>query len=192
MLRRAYEKMMSYADHPRAMWALLIVTFTESSFFPIPPDPLFLAIVVNRPKKAWRIAFICTLTSVIGGYLGYYIGYALYESVGVWIVSSFGMEQGFAKIQSDFAKWGFWIVALKGLTPIPYKIVTIAAGVGKLDLVTFFFASMLARGFRFYSMAVVLWYFPGTKDFIEKHLHSVAILALVVLIIGFVVVPYLF
>lgn len=192
MLRRAYNKMMTYADHPRAMWALLIVTFTESSFFPIPPDPLFLAIAVNRPKKVWRLAAICTLTSVLGGYLGYYIGYALYESVGVWIVNSFGMQEGFVKIQADFQKWGFWIVALKGLTPIPYKIVTIAAGVGKLDLVTFFFASILARGFRFYSMAVVLWYFPGTKDFIERNLNTVFVVALVVLIFGFVVLPYLF
>lgn len=192
MLRRAYDKMMSYAEHPRAMWALLIVTFTESSFFPIPPDPLFLAIVVNRPKQVWRIATICTLTSVIGGFLGYYIGYALYETVGIWIVDSFGMEEGFAKTQKGFQEYGFWIVALKGLTPIPYKIVTIAAGVGKLNLVTFFFASILARGFRFFSMAVVIWYFPGTKEFIERHLTTVTVVALALLIFGFVVVPYLF
>lgn len=192
MLKRAYNKMMYYADHPKAMWVLVWVAFAESSFFPIPPDPLYIAMLVNKPKSAWRLATICTFASVIGGFLGYYIGYGLYETVGIWIVKSFGAEEGFLKMQNSFNEYGFWIVALKGLTPIPYKIVTIASGVAHLDLMTFFLASLIARGFRFFSLAVFLWYFPGTKEFIERNLTVVTISAIVVLILGFVVIPYLF
>jgi membrane protein YqaA with SNARE-associated domain len=192
MLKRAYDKMMRYADHPNALWVLMAVSFAESSFFPIPPDPLYIAMLVNRPKNAWKLATICTLASVVGGFLGYYIGYGLYETVGVWIVKSFGAEAGFQKMQDGFNEYGFWIVALKGLTPIPYKIVTIASGVAHLDLMTFFLASILARGFRFFSLALFLWYFPGTKDFIERNLTAVTIGGIVILIFGFVVIPYLF
>ena len=192
MLKRAYNKMMSYADHPNALWVLIAVSFAESSFFPIPPDPLYIAMLVNKPKSGWYLALICTVTSVIGGFLGYYIGYALYESVGQWIISSFGAEKGFASMLESFNRHAFLIIALKGLTPIPYKIVTITAGVAHVDLLTFFIASIIARGFRFFSLAAFLWFFPGTKDFIERHLTAVTIAAIVILILGFVVIPYLF
>lgn len=191
MLKRAYHKMMSYADHPNALWVLIAVSFAESSFFPIPPDPLYIAMLVNKPKRGWYLALICTITSVVGGFLGYYIGYALYESVGLWIIRSFGAEEGFTHMLDAFNRNAFLIIALKGLTPIPYKIVTITAGVAHVDLLTFFTASLIARGFRFFSLAAFLWFFPGTKEFIERHLTIVTIAAIVVLIFGFVVIPYL-
>ena len=162
MLRRSYNWIISYAGRPDATRVLAIVAFVESSFFPIPPDPLYIAMLVADRTKAWRLAIICTLSSVIGGVFGYYIGYALYESIGSWILQTYGLTHAFEQLQHDFNEWGFWIVALKGLTPIPYKIVTIASGVAKLNMATFIMASVIARGFRFFMLAGLFYLFgPG-------------------------------
>ncbi|MBN9344041.1 MAG: DedA family protein [Holosporales bacterium] len=183
---------MSFAGHRHALWVLTIVSFAESSFFPIPPDPLYMAMILGNREKAWSLAIICTLSSVIGGVLGYYIGYALFETFGMWIVEAYGLEERFVQLQHSFQKWGFWIVALKGLTPIPYKIVTITSGVAELNLSTFILASIVARGFRFFSLALLLWHFgPSIKNYIEKNLVLVTIGGMSVLILGFLVVKYL-
>lgn len=148
--------------------------------------------ILARHKNAWRLAGICTLSSVIGGLLGYYIGFALYENLGEWIISAYKLESAFEKFQSGFAQWGFWIVALKGLTPIPYKVVTIFSGVAKLDLMTFVIASIIARGFRFYLVAALLRYCgPSVKEYIEKNLTFVAIAAILALVGGFLVIKHL-
>jgi len=182
---------MSFAGHRHALWTLMIVSFAESSFFPLPPDPLYMAMILGNREKAWSLATLCTLSSVIGGILGYYIGYALFETLGSWIVESYGLQESFIQLQQNFQKWGFWIVALKGLTPIPYKIVTITSGVAELNLSTFIIASVIARGFRFFSLALLLWHFgPSIKDYIEKNLVLVTVIGVSVLVLGFFVIKY--
>lgn len=188
MLRRTYNWIMGYAASPRALWVLIAISFAESSFFPLPPDPLYMAMILSRKDQAWRLAFICTLSSVVGGLLGYAIGYTLYETLGTWIIEAYGMQNSFAKIQADFQKWGFWIVALKGLTPIPYKIVTIASGVARLNLGTFIAASIIARSFRFFLLAGLLKYYgPDIRIFVERNLTLVTTATVGALVTGFVV-----
>jgi membrane protein YqaA with SNARE-associated domain len=192
MLRKSYSWIMNYATKPHAVWMLSLISFAESSFFPLPPDPLYIAMIIAHRERTWRLALICTVTSVLGGILGYYIGAGLYETIGQWIVSTYGLEETFSKLQEDFLKWGFWIVAGKGLTPIPYKIVTIASGVAGLQLSTFLAASVIARGFRFFLLAGLLWYFgPGIRDFIEKNLGLVTLVTLLALVGGFILVKYI-
>lgn len=162
---------MVLADHRSATSVLGLISFAESSFFPLPPDPLFVTMVLKNSEKAWRLATLCTLTSVAGGWLGYAIGYILYESLGALILETYGLRESFNHFQQDFQKWGFWLVAAKGLTPIPYKVVTIACGAIHLDLMTFTLASFIARGFRFFLLASLLrFYGPTIKDIIERNL----------------------
>lgn len=192
MLKKAYDWLLRFSTHPKAIWILAAVSFAESSFFPLPPDPLYISMILARHKDAWRLAGICTLSSVIGGLLGYYIGFALYDSLGEWIISAYKLESAFEKFQSGFTQWGFWIVALKGLTPIPFKVITIFSGVAKLDLMTFVIASFIARGFRFYLLAALLRYCgPSVKNFIEENLKLVAIITLIALVGGFLILKHL-
>lgn len=171
MLQRLYQAIMRLANHPYAVYVLGLVSFAESSFFPLPPDPLFITMALNKPEKAWHLAALCTAASVAGGWLGYAIGYGLYASLGTFILDTYGLQEGFARFQEQCQEWGFWLVAAKGLTPIPYKIVTIACGVIHLDLLTFTVASFIARGFRFFLLATLLhFYGPSLKEVIEKNL----------------------
>ncbi len=192
MLRKSYDWVLAHAGTPRARWMLVAISFAESSFFPIPPDPLYMAMILARVQDAWKLAFICTLSSVIGGILGYYIGFALYETAGEWIINTYGLQESFEKFQAGFDKWGFWIVALKGLTPIPYKVVTIFSGVAKLDMATFLTASIVARGFRFYLVAGLLKFCgPQIRDVVEKNLGLVTLVVIAVIIGGFFIVKYI-
>lgn len=186
MLQRLYTWILSFANHPYAIWILGAVSFAESSFFPIPPDPLYIAMLLARREKTWELALICTLSSVIGGWLGYGIGYGLYETLGELIVQTYGLQSAFDRFQDSFNEWGFWIVALKGLTPIPYKVVTIACGVTGLDFTTFTFASLIARGFRFFTLGLLFWYCgPSIKNYIDKNLTLVTLASLGALLGGF-------
>jgi membrane protein YqaA with SNARE-associated domain len=186
MLQRLYDWILSFANHPYAIWILGAVSFAESSFFPIPPDPLLIAMLLSRRDQTWHLAIVCTITSVVGGWLGYAIGHELYETLGEFILQTYGLEATFNKFQDSFNEWGFWIVALKGLTPIPYKVVTIACGVTGLDFATFTWASIIARGFRFFSLALLFWYFgPSLKGYIEKNLTFVTFASLAALLGGF-------
>lgn len=192
MLRRLYDWTLNLAAHPRAEAALALVSFSESSFFPIPPDVLLIAMVMARPDRAWRFALICTLASVLGGMAGYAIGYFLFESAGQWIIAAYGLQAEFQSFKATFQEWGFWIVMAKGLTPIPYKLVTITSGVAGLDIGAFTLASALTRGFRFFLVAGLMWRFGAPmRGFIERHLTTVTTLALIALIGGFVVIKYL-
>ncbi len=189
MLERLYQKIVKLANHPHAMAYLLLIAFAESSIFPIPPDPIFITMIVARREQAFTIAFLTTLASVIGGYVGYALGYYLYETLGQWIINTHGMANSFERIKMDFDKWGFWIIALKGLTPIPYKIVTIASGLVKFDLGLFTIASLITRSFRFFLVGTLLWYYgPPIKIFIEKNLRLVLFLALMFLLVGFAMI----
>ncbi len=192
MLKKSYNWIMAHAGTSKARWMLVAVSFAESSFFPLPPDPLYMAMILARVEDAWKLAFICTASSVIGGILGYYIGYALYESVGEWIIETYHMQSAFDKFQDSFNKWGFWIIAAKGLTPIPYKVVTIFSGVAKLDMGIFLAASVVARSFRFYMVAAVLRYAgPQLRLYIEKNLGLITSVVLIVILLGFVLLAYI-
>lgn len=191
MLRRFYDWTMNLAHHRQALWALAAVSFAESSFFPIPPDAMLIPMVLADRKKAWLYAGVCTAASVAGALLGYWIGYELYATVGQWIIKTYGVE---AKVQESIAafnEYGLWIILIKGLTPIPYKIVTIASGVAHFALMPFVLASIVTRGFRFFLVAALLYRFgQPIRDFIEKRLTLVTTAFLAIVIGGFVALKY--
>jgi len=193
MLRRMYDWTLSLAAGRHAERALAVVSFVESSFFPIPPDVLLIPMIIARPERAWRLAFIATLSSVIGGFFGYAIGYFLFEAVGQPILQFYGIVNKYEELRHLFDEWGAWIIIVKGMTPIPYKFLTITSGALHFDLLIFALASVVSRGLRFFLVAALLWKFgPPIRDFIEKRLTLVLTLGLVILIGGFVVLKYLF
>ena len=181
------------AASARAPWALAGVSFAESSFFPIPPDIMLIPMVLSQPQKAWWYATIATVASVIGGLLGYAIGYYLYDAIGEPILKFYGREHALDAFQTFVQEYGVTAVIVKGMTPIPYKVVTIAAGVGKMDIFAFVGASIIARAMRFYLVAGLLYFFgEPIRSFIEGRLALVTTAFLVLLIGGFVAVRYIF
>ena len=183
---------MDLAAQPYALWALALVAFAESSVFPIPPDVMLIPMVLVARARAWVIAGVCTIASVVGGIAGYGIGYFLYEAVGQPIIAFYAYEHQFVEFQDLYAKWGAWIVAGAGFTPIPYKIFTIASGVAQLDVTTFALASRLSRGARYFLVAALLWYFgPPIRAFIEGNLRLLVTAFFVLLAGGFIVLSYL-
>ncbi|MBL8708577.1 MAG: DedA family protein [Rhodospirillaceae bacterium] len=192
MLRRLYDWIMALAESPKALWALAGVSFAESSFFPIPPDPMLVPMVLANRKRAFVFAGVCTLASVLGGIAGYYIGYAL-EGLGKAILAFYGYRGAMDAFQAMFAEWGLWIILVKGMTPIPYKVITIASGMAGFDLKVFIAASIATRGARFFLVAGLLYYFGApVRAFIERRLTLVTTLFVVALIGGFVALRYLF
>ena len=182
MLRRTYDWMMSLCGSRHAPKALFAVSFAESSFFPIPPDVMLAPMVLARPDKAYWYAFVCTAASVIGGLLGYAIGYFL-EPVGHWLLSLMGHAEGQEAFEAWFAEWGLWVILIKGLTPIPYKLVTITSGLAHFSLPVFIAASVVTRGARFFLVAFLLKQFgPPIRDFVEERLTLVTTVVAVVLI----------
>lgn len=192
-MRRLYNWVLGLAGHRRALPALGVISFLESSFFPIPPDVMLLPMVLAKPANAFRIALVCTVCSVLGGLLGYAIGYYFFETIGDWIVKTYHLEAQLAAFRAGFAEDGVWYIFAKGVTPIPYKLVTIAAGAAHFDLFTFVWASIVTRGVRFFALAALLWkYGDQIRPFIEKWLPVLLWLFLIALIGGFVAVKYLF
>lgn len=192
MLRRLYDWTMDFAAHHNAMWALFIISFIESSVFPIPPDILIIPMVLASREKAWKIAGVCTIASVLGGIGGYGIGYFLFEQVGQPILDLYGKGDKFTEFQGMYNEWGAWVVGMAGLTPFPFKVITIASGVTKLDMTTFVIASILSRGARFFLVAGLLWYFGDPiREFIEKYLGLLVTVGFIVLFGGFVAVKFL-
>ena len=193
MLQGLYQRIMDLAARKNAMWVLAGVSFIESSIFPIPPDVLLIPMVLANRARAWAIAAVCTVSSVIGGLAGYAIGLFLFEAVGRPVLELYGMMARFAEFQGMYNEWGAWIVFGAGLTPFPYKVITIASGVTQLDLMTFVVASVLSRGIRFYVEAGLLyWFGPPVRAFIEARLALVTTLAFVLLLGGFVLVRFVF
>ena len=192
MVRKVYDWMLAMSASPNAMWFLALVAFAESSFFPIPPDIMLIPMVLAMPAKAWRIAAVATVSSVLGGYFGYGIGVFFFDLIAKPILSFYGYMQQFDVFKDYYHQFGAWIVFGAGITPFPYKVITIASGVVHLDLVTFTIASVIARGMRFYLVAWLLKkYGAPMKIFIEKHLGMLSILFLILLIGGFVAIKYL-
>jgi membrane protein YqaA with SNARE-associated domain len=193
MLRPLYNWTMRLAEGKRAVRALGFISFAESSFFPIPPDVVLVPVVLANRDQAFRIAAWCTFTSVLGGMLGYAIGALLYESVGQWLISLYGYEDKLEGFRAAYREWGAWIILIKGLTPIPYKLVTIASGLAGYDFFWFVALSIITRGARFFIIAGLLKiYGEPIRAFIEKRLELVTVLFLIFLVGGFVAVNYLF
>ncbi|RCK52220.1 cytochrome B561 [Thalassospira profundimaris] len=192
MLRRLYDWTLSLASHRHATIALAIIAFAESSFFPIPPDILLIPMILAARNKAWRYATICMVASVLGGLAGYAIGHFLFESVGKPVLAFYGYASKFETFRDYYNEWGAWAVFIAGVTPFPYKVITILSGVTSLDPVIFSVSSVLARGIRFFLIAALIWQFgPPIRDFIEKRLGLVFTVFIVGLVGGFVAIKYL-
>ena len=186
-LRRLYDWTLRLAEHPHALWALAGISFIESSIFPVPPDILLIAIVLARPERWFTAALVCTLASVAGGLAGYALGALVFEAVGQPILAFYGYLDRFADFSALYGEHGWWIVFGAGLTPIPYKVITIASGAAHLDLVVFTVASVVARGLRFFAEALLLWRFGRPmRRLIERYFGLATVLVLVLTIGGFV------
>jgi membrane protein YqaA with SNARE-associated domain len=192
MLHRLYMRTLALAASPRAGWWLFGIAFAEASFFPIPPDALLIPMALARPDRAWRLAVICLAGSVIGGALGYLIGYAVFDQLARPLIELYGYGDRFAAFQALYARWGLWLILVKGLTPIPYKIVTIASGAAGFNFWMFMAASVVTRGARFFIVAALLRYY-GTpvRDFIERRLTLVTSLLAAGIVGGFLVLRFL-
>jgi membrane protein YqaA with SNARE-associated domain len=188
MLRRIYDWCVAAADKPYALWVLGAVSFAESSFFPVPPDIMLLPMSLARPRRAWLFAALCTIASVAGGVLGYAIGAVLYDSVGHWLINLYGLGDKVEAFRAGYAECGAWIILLKGLTPIPYKLVTITSGFAGYNIWLFVLCSIIARGGRFFAVAVLLnRYGDAIRAEIEKRLALWVALLVLVIVLGFVV-----
>jgi membrane protein YqaA with SNARE-associated domain len=188
MLRRIYDWCIDAADKPYALWILGAVAFAESSFFPIPPDIMLLPMSLARPARAWLFAALCTVASVAGGVLGYAIGALLYDSVGQWLINLYHLGDKVEAFRASYAEWGSLIILLKGLTPIPYKLVTITSGFAGYNIWLFILCSIIARGGRFFIVAIVLnRYGDVIRAEIEKRLGLWLAAFLLLLAGGFVV-----
>ncbi len=184
--------MMEKAGDNRAPWVLAIISFIESSFFPIPPDVMLIPMVLSRRERAWWYAAIATVASVVGGLLGYAIGYFAYQAIGLPILEFYGKEHALDGFISFVHDYGVPAVIIKGMTPIPYKVVTIAAGVAHMDLLAFIGASIIARSMRFFLVAGLLyWFGQPIREFIERRLSLVTTMFVVLLVGGFVALRYL-
>ncbi|HEX5777532.1 MAG TPA: YqaA family protein [Xanthobacteraceae bacterium] len=193
MLRRLYRWTLDQAERPGAPWALGVVSFAESSFFPIPPDAMLIPMCLAKPSRAFWYATICTVTSVLGGLVGYAIGHLLYDTVGVKLIELYGYGAQADNFRAAYAEWGHWVILLKGLTPIPYKIVTITSGFAAYDLFWFTVLSIITRGARFYAVALLLYVWGDwAREFIERRLELLTTLFAILLVGGFAAIYFLF
>ncbi|HSG95344.1 MAG TPA: YqaA family protein [Afifellaceae bacterium] len=191
MLRALYDWTMNLAASRHAAGALAVISFVESSVFPVPPDALLVPMVLAERAKAWWYAFLCTGTSVLGGLAGYAIGLFLYEAVAEPLLDFYGYTNKFGQFAETYNEWGAWAVLIAGITPFPFKVITIASGATKLSLPVFIIASLIARAIRFFAVAGLLYVFgPPIRAFIEKRLGLVFTVALGLLLGGFIVVKY--
>ncbi len=192
MIRALYNWTIRLAEHPRAIWALAFVAFVESSVFPIPPDILMIPMIIAAPRRAFVIAGVATVASVLGGMFGYWIGAVLFDSVGQPILAFYGKEAHFATFSENYNAWGAWAVLIAGVTPFPYKVITILSGSTGLNLWVFMIASIVARAARFFLVAALLWKFGAPiRDFIERRLGLMFTIAMALLLGGFYAVKFL-
>jgi membrane protein YqaA with SNARE-associated domain len=192
LLRRLYDWCLQAADKPHALWSLSAVAFAESSCFPIPPDVMLIPMALARPDRAYVMAAWCTVASVAGGMLGYAIGALLYDSVGLWLIHLYGYGDKVAAFRAAYAQWGAWIILVKGLTPIPYKIVTITSGFAGYNFGLFVLFSAITRGARFFALAFLLHrYGERARHIVEKQLGLWSLLFAIILVGGIVAALYL-
>tara|TARA_B100000029_G_scaffold370023_1_gene363849 strand:+ start:273 stop:857 length:585 start_codon:yes stop_codon:yes gene_type:complete len=192
LLRRLYDWTLKKSEHRNAPWFLSIISFSESSFFPIPPDIILIPMIIAKRSKAWFYAFICTISSVIGGAFGYLIGYFFYNSIGMLILKYYSLEIQFTNFENSYNDYGFWIVLGAGFTPFPFKLITIASGLFGLNFVLFIFVAFFARGLRFFILAGLLKLFGNyIKNIIDKYFNILAIIFFILLFGGFILIKYL-
>lgn len=188
-VRKIYDSIIHLSSNKHALAWLFAISFIESSFFPIPPDIMLIPMILATPSKAWKIATVCTIASVLGAYLGYFIGFQLFELIAEPLLNFYGYLDKFNEFKNLYAQYGAWIVFGAGITPFPYKIITIASGVVNLNLPVFTVASIIARGLRFFLIAWLLKkYGEAMRTFIEKNLGWLSVLFLVLLFGGFLLV----
>ena len=186
MIKRMYEWTLSMSAHPRSLWVLAFVAFVESSFFPIPPDLLLIPLILAAPTRAFRIALIAVLASVAGGVFGYFIGAFAFEAIGQPILASLGKLDYVAGFNQKFNEYGLWAVLIAGVTPFPFKVITIMSGWTSMPFGVFVFSSLVARSLRFFAVATLLYYFGAPiRNFVEKRLGLVFTVFIFVLIAGF-------
>lgn len=191
MLRRLYDWVLHWAETPYGTWALFFLALCESSFFPIPPDILLIALAVSIPRKAFKYALVCSAGSVIGGCLGYLIGWQFMTSIGQHIVKFYGLSEKVGYIQALYIKYDAWAVGIAGFTPIPYKVFTISAGAFDINFSVFILASLVSRSARFFLVGGLIYVFgPGIQSFIDKYFDLLAVVFTALLILGFVVIKY--
>lgn len=191
-IRWLYEWVLSWAKSPFGAWALFILAFAESSFFPIPPDILLIALGISIPIKSFRYALICSVGSLLGGCFGYFIGVQLYETIGQPIIDFYQIQESFHKVQALYVDNVFISVSIAGFTPIPYKVFTIAAGVCRVDFLIFILASGLSRSARFFLVSTLVFFYGAqAKTFIDKYFNLLTILFVLLLILGFVILKWL-
>lgn len=183
---------MAEAEKKGAEKVLFAVSFAESSFFPIPPDLFLIPMVLASPSRAWRLATLCTIASILGAIVGYIIGWGFFETIAQPILSFYGKDQAFERFQEIYNRYGWWIVLGAGFTPFPFKVITIASGVTGLNLPLFLLASLLSRAGRFFLVSGLLYKFGGPmRTFIEKYFGLLTVAAFVLLLAGFYAVKYL-
>ena len=186
MLRDLYNRVLALSAHPRAPTWLGVVSFAESSFFPIPPDAMLVPMCLARPQRALHYAAVCTIASVVGGMLGYAIGFWLFDALAMPVLRAYGYGDALARFTAWYDQWGVWVILIKGLTPIPYKIVTIASGAAHFDFLTFLMASIVTRGARFFVLALLLRKFgEPIRAFIERRLTLITSVAAAGIVGGF-------
>lgn len=191
-MRKLYDWTLRMAEHPNALWVLALVSFIEASFFPIPPDLMMIPMLIAAPRRSWMIAGVATFASVLGGLLGYAIGALAFETIGQPILSAMGKAEAMAAFNAKFVDAGFWAVLGAGITPFPFKVITIMAGWTGMPLLMFIVTALVARALRFYMVAALLWYFgPAIRTFIERRLGLVLTLFFIALVGGFVALRYL-
>lgn len=192
MIRPLYDWTMRMAAHPRAVWVLAAISFAESSFFPIPPDVMLIPLIMACRQRAFMLALVCTLSSVIGAYAGYAIGYFLFDGIGRAVFEAYGLMPTYDSMRSYFDQYGAWVIMIKGMTPIPFKLLTIASGALHFDLLEFTGASIISRSVRFFLVAALLWKFGAPiRAFVEKRLTLVTTLFVLLLVGGFVAVKFI-
>lgn len=190
-IRKLYDWVLSWADKKHSTLALFILSFVESSFFPIPPDVLQIALSVSKPKKSFYFALIASIGSVLGGILGYFIGYFLFDSIGEKIISILGYSQQFQKVGEFYKSYAFLAILTSAFTPLPYKVFTIAAGFWKIGLFPLIAASIVGRSARFFLVALLIYiYGPKIKEFIDKYFNILSLIFFILLIGGFISMRY--
>ena len=191
-LRKLYDWTLEKSKHPKAIWFLSFISFIESSFFPIPPDIILIPMIIAKRTSAFLYALLCTISSVFGGVIGYCIGYYLYNSVGFLIVNYYGLADQFNNFEQYYSQYGIWIVLGAGFTPFPFKFITIASGVFGLNIFLFISISIIARGLRFYLIAVLLKIFGKTiEDLIDRYFNVLASIFFILLFGSIVLLKFL-
>ena len=193
MLKKMYDWVLQWAERPGGTWALFIIAFCESSFFPIPPDVLLIALAVGAPKKSYKFALVCSIGSILGACLGYFIGWQFMDLIGNKIISFYHLTDKIEYIASLYQEWDAWAVSIAGFTPIPYKLFTITAGAFAINFPIFLIASAASRTLRFVLVASLIYFFgPSIQGFINKYFNILASVFVILLIAGFVAIRFVF